>query len=266
MILDSHIHIGAIMKFDMSEEIVIRSMDRYNIGVAIVSNVEGVEFDSDLNELPPHFQKSQESINTRVLNFVKQHPAKLKGLYWIKPHLEGYSSKIEEFMVNNKEHFVGFKFHQYHSKMRFTDEKLVPYLNLARKLNVPFALHTASEEISLCEHVYSIATAYPDVNFIMVHMGLGTDNEGAIKLIKQLPNLYGDTTWVSIDSVLKAVRECGSEKILFGTDSPIDGVDTYEKYLDMISAIRTKLSEKDADNVLYRNAMRIFNLPSVDRY
>ena len=63
----------------------------------------------------------------------------------------------------------------------------------------------------------------------MVHLGLGTDHELAIKLISKLPNLYGDTTWVNAKDTLKAIKVCGVDKIMFGSDNPIDGLETLGK-------------------------------------
>ena len=61
----------------------------------------------------------------------------------------------------------------------------------------------------------------------MAHMGLGSDNSKAIKLISSLPNLYGDTAWVPIKSAISLIKNSSSEKLFFGSDNPIDGKDTY---------------------------------------
>lgn len=61
----------------------------------------------------------------------------------------------------------------------------------------------------------------------MVHMGLGTDNKEAIDLLEKVDNLYGDTTWVPMDTTLEVIRRYGEERMVWGTDSPIDGVNTY---------------------------------------
>ena len=72
-----------------------------------------------------------------------------------------------------------------------------------------------------------MAKRHPKVSFVMVHMGLGTDNTEAIALVSKLPNLYGDTTWVSLQSTFNLIHAAGIGKVLFGSDNPIDGKDTY---------------------------------------
>ena len=43
-------------------------------------------------------------------------------------------------------------------------------------------------------HLYNAAKAHPNVDFVMVHMDLGTDNSQTLDLLGRLPNLYGDTS------------------------------------------------------------------------
>ena len=100
----------------------------------------------------------------------------------------------------------------------------------------------------------------------MVHMDLGSDNSQAIELLGKLPNLYGDTTWVPVESTLKAINKWGSEKILFGSDNPIDGKDTYlndkfgnrSLYQQYFNEFKTMVSKQAYDNIMYKNAERLF--------
>ena len=110
-------------------------------------------------------------------------------------------------------------------------------------------------------------------DFIAVHMDLESGNRQAIDLIAKLPNLYGDTTWVPIKSTLYAIERCGSEKILFGTDNPIDGKrhmefnragqrslcqEYFREFRDMVSA-------EDYENIMHQNAERLFHIKEKHR-
>ena len=62
----------------------------------------------------------------------------------------------------------------------------------------------------------------------MTHMGLGTDNKLAIDLMEKAENLFADTTtWVPIETTVEVIRRYGSRRVMFGSDNPLDGVDTY---------------------------------------
>ena len=98
-------------------------------------------------------------------------------------------------------------------------------------------------------------------------------NKEAIDLIAQLPNLYGDTTWVPVRSTLYAVQTCGSQKILFGTDNPIDG-ETHMEFnragqrslcQEYFHEFRDMVSREDYDNIMYKNAERLFGITLSDK-
>ncbi|OHD15484.1 MAG: hypothetical protein A2086_14825 [Spirochaetes bacterium GWD1_27_9] len=260
MIIDSHVHIGNTVFFETPEDILIKSMKKYKIDFGIVSSLDGCEYDPDLNIIDPKVSKSQYEVSLQTLQFVKKYPDMFKGLIWIKPDTESFTKDLENFMLSNKDYICGFKTHPYHSKLAITDKKYAKYLEFADKHNLPFEIHTAKDIYSKSEFVYEVAKDYKNINFIMVHLDLWTDNSNAINLLPKLPNLYGDTTWVSTESVLKAIKIAGSNKILFGSDSPIDGINTYEKYQDLLKTLKKELSTDDYENVIFKNAKKIFNI------
>jgi len=70
-----------------------------------------------------------------------------------------------------------------------------------------------------------LATEYPDVNFIIPHLGSFSDDWRAhVTLIDQLvrhDNIHTDTAGVRrFDFLQEAVARAGAHKVLFGTDGP----------------------------------------------
>ena len=264
MIIDSHVHIGNICKFDMPENMVLESMKNYNIDFSLISNIEGAEFDCEQKIIKQELAHSQYEVNIKAIEFAKANKDKIGVLLWGRPSNEGCNEEFEKMIVDNKDVVYGIKIHPYHSKISFDSKEVERYIKLADKYGLPVLTHTASDENSDCEIVYKMAEKYPNVNFIMGHMGLGTDNKRAIELIKKLNNLYGDTAWVEPGHAIEMIKKCGSNKLLFGTDNPIDGVDTYSHptvcsiYLG--DEFRCKLSREDYENVMFKNAIRLFNL------
>ena len=171
-------------------------------------------------------------------------------------------------LEENRDIIYGLKVHQFHSKTSLDEPKMVPYLKLAEKFQCPVVAHTAGDEKSLPIHVWNAAKANPNINFVMVHMGLETDHEEAIELLGTLPNLYGDTTWVSLESTIKAVKHAGIEKIVFGSDNPIDGVDTYHNnpkgdisiYQAYFKELESSLGKDGYEQIMYKNAARLFRI------
>jgi len=70
-----------------------------------------------------------------------------------------------------------------------------------------------------------VAAEYPDVAFVIPHLGSFADDWRAqrtvIDLMARHPNVYTDTSGVRrFDLLAEAVRRAGPQKVLFGTDGP----------------------------------------------
>lgn len=267
MLIDSHTHIGCIdykvgknKVFTLAGEDLIAAMKKYSVDYALVSSIEGAEFDSDGRLAPVDKQVPQLQSFKNLLQFIRNNGDSLKALLWIKPYTEKTTAALEEFITENRKYIAGFKMHPSLSRMKFTDERFSPYLDLASDLKMPVQVHTENDGFSNVEYAGMIAGRYPNTDFVMVHMGLGSDNSEAMGLIRESGNIYGDTCEVKPGNVISAIEECGSQKILFGTDAVVHGIDTYVRYLPLIELIRKTFSKEEADNVLFSNCRRVFNV------
>lgn len=259
MIIDAHVHIGKILNFDLSINTVLEAMDKYHIDFSLISNLEGGEVDHQQNLLEEAKKYSQILINQKALNTVKKNPQRLGLLIWCRPLLETADDALEEFIINNRKYIYGLKFHPFHSNVSFSDERIVPYVELAKKYNLPILIHTANDYNSSVIRVYEMALKYPSVNFICAHLGLCTDHKEAIDYVSKLPNLYGDTAWLLKEDLQDAIKKCGKDKIIFGTDMPIDGVDTYRKYEDYL-ANDLEITQEEYENLMYKNARKVYKI------
>jgi predicted TIM-barrel fold metal-dependent hydrolase len=111
--------------------------------------------------------------------------------------------------------FVGIKVHRHDA--RITRE----VCDAARAHGLP-VLYDVAGEVWACE---LLAQEYPDVNFIIPHLGSFADDWRAqLALIDHLarhPNIYADSSGVRyFDFLVQAVRRAGPEKLLFGSDGP----------------------------------------------
>jgi predicted TIM-barrel fold metal-dependent hydrolase len=83
-------------------------------------------------------------------------------------------------------------------------------------------LYDVTGEVATAE---LLAEEYPDVDFIIPHLGSFADDwQAQLALTDHLvrhPNIYTDTAGVRrFDLLLRAVRRAGAHKVLFGTDGP----------------------------------------------
>jgi predicted TIM-barrel fold metal-dependent hydrolase len=111
--------------------------------------------------------------------------------------------------------FCGIKVHRHDA--RISRE----VCETARSLSLP-VLYDVMGEASAVE---LLATEYPDVDFIVPHLGSFADDWAAQRtIIEQLaahPNVHTDTSGVRrFDLLAEAVARAGPAKVLFGTDGP----------------------------------------------
>lgn len=269
-IIDTHVHIGGRnVGFCMTEQMVIDMMEDYNIAYAIVSNGDVAEFDHHQRILS--LQYTQEKALQRTLDFARAYPDKIGVGVWVKPYLQGLTEELEKMIENNLDIIKAIKLHPFHSNIMPTDPKVLPYLELAEQYHLPVVSHTGGCEAAEPVHLYEAAKMFPGISFVMVHMGLGSDNRAALDLLGKADNLYGDTTWVPMSTTIEAIRRYGSEKMLFGSDAPIDGKDTYlcntkgerSLYQDYFHVLADLISEADYRKIMYENAERLFSIHHV---
>lgn len=267
--IDTHIHIGGEhVGFHMTESMVLEMIEKYHVDYALVSNGDAAETDHQRKLLPNELQITQEAALKRTLNFAARHRERIGVAVWVKPYLQGLTKELEQLMKDNLDLIKAIKLHPFHSNIAPTDDRVLPYLHFASKFHLPIVSHTGGCEAASPIHLYEAAKQFPEISFVMVHMGLGTDNMEALDLLGKLDNLYGDTTWVPVRTTLEAIRRYGSKKMMFGSDAPIDGIDTYlcnpkgepSLYQDYFHLLPNKISSDAYEDLMWRNAKRIFNL------
>lgn len=252
-IIDSHVHIGITDSFYMPEPMVLSSMHTYGIDRCIISNIEGLKKQTG--------EGLQQSVNEAAIRFARRNPGKIAVLLWARPEEEGRTPEFETMLASNRDVVCGIKVHPAASGVKISDRRVGAYAALGAQYGVPVLFHTADDVFSQPGDLLPIARKYPEGNFILGHMGLRTDHDESIRLILEEPNLYGDTAWVRPADALRVIAQGGEDKLLFGTDSPINGADTYNDpvyYQAYFKEFPDLLSETAYDKLMYKNAERLF--------
>lgn len=161
------------------------------------------------------FHSDYRIANREVARIVKSRPDRFYGFAFVHPARDRGRVGLLVREAVEQHGFRGIKVHRHDA--RITRE----ICEAARAWKMP-VLYDIMGEVSIVE---LLATEYPDVNFIIPHLGSFADDWRAqLALIDHLerhPNVYTDTSGVRrFDILEQAARRAGAGKILYGSDGP----------------------------------------------
>lgn len=153
--------------------------------------------------------------NQEVARIVSSRPDRFFGFAFVNSvHDRGRVHRLVRQAVEEFG-FVGIKLHRHDAPISRE------VCEVARAFSLP-VIYDVMGVVSVCE---LLAEEYPEVNFIIPHLGSFADDWRAqVALIDHLvrhPNIYTDTAGVRrFDILEQAVQRAGARKILFGSDGP----------------------------------------------
>src|ERR1041384_520677 len=161
------------------------------------------------------FHSNYATANREVARIVLSRPDRFYGFAFIHPQRDRgrVGAMIEE--AAKRYGFVGIKVHRHDAPISRE------ICETAREFSLPI-IYDVVGEVSVVE---LLAEEYPDVTFIIPHLGSFSDDWRAQRaLIDHLvrhPNVYADTSGVRrFDLLEETVKRAGAEKVLFGSDGP----------------------------------------------
>lgn len=199
--------------------------------------------------------KDFQDANRQLLNFSREHDGTILGYCYVNPRFEKESK--EELKCYVQDHgFIGLKLG---GACVCTDRRLFPLVELCIELNVPILHHvvhhmpweTARKPLSDSQDIAELGRRYPEAKIILAHIGGGGDWEWGIKAVKDVKNVYVDTSGsgTEIGMIEMAVKEVGADRVLFGTDLTIcTGISKIEG---------SELTKDQKEKIYYKNMLKL---------
>lgn len=185
--------------------------------------------------------------NREVARIVRSRPDRFYGFAFVNAERDrGRAFELVRVAVEEYG-FVGVKVHRHDG--RITRE----VCEAARAFSLP-VLYDVMGEVSVVE---LLATEYPDISFIIPHLGSFSDDWRAqlalIDLLARHPNIYADTSGVRrFDLLEQAIKRAGPGKVLFGTDGP-----WLHPAVELSKVRALKLSPEEEQLVVGKNLERL---------
>jgi predicted TIM-barrel fold metal-dependent hydrolase len=193
--------------------------------------------------------------NDLVLEFMSGERQKR---YWLFPWVNPTAGGDLDFIEKHRKRIHGLKLHPSCDRVKVTDDRAVPFLEFARDHRLPVMIHCGRwQEMSSYALALEVAARYPDIKFVLSHMGGDTPEleTATIDAIKDgcLGNVYLGTEGVrEYWAVQRAVDEIGADRVIFGSDFPLGHP---KMYMGLIEAL--KMSAEDRELVLGGNILRL---------
>ncbi|NLF78893.1 MAG: amidohydrolase [Chloroflexi bacterium] len=163
---------------------------------------------------------------------------------------------LEEFRIAmEKWGFRGLKLMPVHYAFRSASTAADPLIAIAREFDVPVTIHSGNFFCHPLE-IAEMASRFPDVTFIMDHMGYRYYVLEAILAAERCPNIYLLTTAVFEPHFIRmAIDRVGADRVVYGSNAPLV---IPRLQLEVIRSL--KLSPEDEDLICGKTAARIYKL------
>lgn len=203
---------------------------------------------------PHHAQ----SINAFISYEVSLHPDKFIGFGSLHPESENLLEDIEHLIEIG---LKGVKLHPDIQNFKVDDPKVLEIFRLCQEKALPVLLHTGDSRFdnSNPDRVSRVIEKFPGLTIIGAHFGGWSVWEEAAEKLSKYKNFYVDTCSsffaLEKDVAKKIIDTYGADKVIFGTDFPMWNQKDELNYLFSLG-----LSEKELQNILYNNIIRVLKL------
>lgn len=242
MLIDAHIHAGhwspgKFLGRGVSFRDIEECLDECGIAGAVLTA-------TDLRE------------NELIREFVGRAREKRFWFFpWINPAEPG---QLEYVKGRSGPEIDGLKFHPSCDRVRITDERVMPFLQVARDRSLPVLVHCGRwQEMSSYAYALDAASKHADVTFILSHMG-GDTPELVIATLEGIMAARLSNVFLGMEGVReywaiqRVIDELGADRVIFGSDYPLGHP---KMYLGLVDALR--LSDRDRALVLGGNILRL---------
>ncbi len=173
----------------------------------------------------PVFNSDYAAANARLARIVRRFPDELIGFAALHPVRD--AGRVA-YMVGKAVEDYGFRGLKIHGFDALPGREVC---TVARR----YRLSMLVDVVGRLSAVEMLASQYPDLNFIIPHLGGFKDDwmthTFLIDQLIRFPNVYADTSGVRYwDCLVQVVKRAGPQKIIFGSDGPLlhPGVELYK--------------------------------------
>ncbi len=260
-IIDMHGHYGPfswVYMPDSNAERMIGAMDRAGVKLTACSSHYGLSVDTREG-------------NRIIREVTQRYPGRFLG-YWIVNPNDPELIRRDLGVFEKEKHFIGFKMWPDYHQFPITSDAYAPVFEYADARRLCVLIHTwGYSPYDGPVLIEEVARKYHNATIIMGHSGFA-EWDVSLRLAREYENVFLELTavYASHDGIVlkwapdknfgigvngiieRMVRESGSRKILFGTDSP-----WYSAHYAAGAVLYSRITDDDVHNIFHRNAEKV---------
>ena len=176
---------------------------------------------------------------------------------WVSPEMLEHSPDLGSYFFCE---FAGIKIHGYHHDWNPNGKPLRRVLSIARDKVLPVMFHTGGCERSDAGVYMNICREFPSVKIILAH---GRPIDECVAVMKECPNAWADTAFMSVNSIVKFRDEGLISRVLWGSDFPVMryyyDMPATEYYRHNTGAVSEALGDEDFARITRDNFRQFFS-------
>lgn len=227
-VIDAHCHIGQGYAMSQTADELLRQMDDCGIEKGVICPAE------------PQIAVYNREGNDAMLAAARSHPDRLIPFATCNPW---YGAKaVEELRRCFAEGSRGLKLHPPLQGFSLAQEIVYPLVEVCQEVRAPIYFHTGT--LICCEpfQLLELARRFPEVDFIMGHMGATDHWYDSLPTAKKARNIYLETSG-RVGALGNDVL--GAGRIFFGSDSPI-----WNMKVQLAGLLRASLTAEEREGIL----------------
>lgn len=227
----------------------LEAMARSGIARAAVCAAGVIDLDKLAIQIMEGGHVEHDADNEAVLASCQGTGGRLVPMYFANPHRDPGR------YYDHGGRFYGVEISPAVHGVALTDERAVAIIEVAEELRHPVYVVCLGRPGSRARDLVALADAFPDVKFVLGHCGFVGVDLHSINLIAPRRNILAETSGSYTHIVRLAIDRLGTDRVLFGTEYPLQDPDVELaklRALDLDPKALRKVASGNAERLLQR--------------
>lgn len=242
-VLDFHVRLAPVAQ---APDRLLSMMDACGIDRAVVCAGGTMPLEQLSRNLIEGGHIESDADNDAVLAASAASDGRLIPFYFANPH-----GDTEHYRAQGSR-FRGLEISPAVHGVALSDERSARLVEVAQELGHSVYTVCLERPGSTVTDLVKLAAAFPDTTFVLGHAGIGNIDLYAVELIAPQPNVLLETSGGYTCVAQAAVRQLGADRVLFGSEAPIQ-----HQEVELTKLRHIGLGDDDWHKITWQNACRL---------